>query len=407
MKKAVLFIFLVALFSCGKSTYETTTTTSITKESKEVVDISKDSQNNEDTDLQPFLKEGNRKFRIAVVESGIYKDYVKILKSMLGGLVTIGWMNEVKLPEENEISALEIIKALKKQNYSDYIEFSEDLFFDFDWDEANAENPKFKKIISEKGGVDLVISLGTSASRVMSSLPETNKIPVIVDSISDPIGAGISKSYEDSGKEFLTVRCDPYMYIRQAKLFYDVVKFKKVGIIYEDTEVGRSYAGLEDIKKVAKEYKFEIIGNTNVMGDPADEKDIPIVEKQYLIAVKEICPKVDAIYLAIQAGLTIDNIPKIMEIINQYKIPTFAMDGSDFVKKGALLGESESELILVGIFDAKNIVYIFKGKKPRSLNQLFEAVPHIAINLKAADIIDFDVPIDILASSDEIYTTIE
>ena len=82
------------------------------------------------------------------------------------------------------------------------------------------------------------------------------------------------------------------------------------------------------------------------------------------------------------------------------------MEGSDFVSNGILLGESESNVISVGIYNAKKIVTILKGEKAGSLNQIFEHVPHIAINLKAAELINYDVPIDIIASSDEIYQTI-
>ncbi|MBA7664889.1 hypothetical protein ES703_72954 [subsurface metagenome] len=95
-----------------------------------------------------------------------------------------------------------------------------------------------------------------------------------------------------------------------------------------------------------------------------------------------------------------------MEIMNRYQIPSFSMKGSAYVKLGVLFGVSESEEVATGIHNAKNIIQILRGKLPRSINQIFEHVPHIAINLAEANRIEYDIPIDIIASSDEIYTNI-
>ena len=37
----------------------------------------------------------------------------------------------------------------------------------------------------------------------------------------------------------------------------------------------------------------------------------PFTEEQYLKALEDLCPHIDAIYLTIQAGLTEDNIGKL------------------------------------------------------------------------------------------------
>ena len=50
---------------------------------------------------------------------------------------------------------------------------------------------------------------------------------------------------------------------------------------------------------------------------------------------------------------------------------------------------------------------IFNGAKPRQLDQLFEEPPKIAINLKTAELIQYDPPVDVLGSADEIYTEIK
>ncbi len=64
-------------------------------------------------------------------------------------------------------------------------------------------------------------------------------------------------------------------------------------------------------------------------------------------------------------------------------------------------------MISKGIYNAKKIVNIFKGRTPQELNQKFEHVPHIAINLDTAALIGYDVPIDIIASADEVFVSRE
>ena len=145
------------------------------------------------------------------------------------------------------------------------------------------------------------------------------------------------------------------------------------------------------------------MSNTNLI----EEDNDPKAPEQYLTALKELAPKVDAIYLTIQAGLTLQNLPKILPIIETNKLPSFAMEGSSYVKHGVLFSISAYQLSAVGEFNAKNMIRIFQGTTPRKLNQIFSITPRIAINLKAAERIGYDVPVDILGSSDEVYTEIE
>ena len=61
----------------------------------------------------------------------------------------------------------------------------------------------------------------------------------------------------------------------------------------------------------------------------------------------------------------------------------------------------------MGRFIAANAAQIFNGAKPRQLNQVFEEAQKIAINLKTAEMIGFDIHAAILAAADEIYREIE
>lgn len=57
-----------------------------------------------------------------------------------------------------------------------------------------------------------------------------------------------------------------------------------------------------------------------------------------------------------------------------------------------------------GIYNAKKIIRIFHGNTPRSLEQVYENIPYLAVNLKTAELIGYHVPMDILSIADEVYT---
>jgi hypothetical protein len=68
---------------------------------------------------------------------------------------------------------------------------------------------------------------------------------------------------------------------------------------------------------------------------------------------------------------------------------------------------SQAGFKYIGRFHAEIIAKVFNGAKPRQLEQLFEEPPRIAINLKTAEIIGYDPPVDVLGAADEIYQEIE
>ena len=105
--------------------------------------------------------------------------------------------------------------------------------------------------------MDLVIAMGTWAGKDMAN--NNHKTPTMVLSTSDPIGSGIIKSIEDSGYDHVHARVDPTRYERQVRIFHDLIGFQKLGIAYEDSVYGRTYAAIDPIEKVAKERGFDIV----------------------------------------------------------------------------------------------------------------------------------------------------
>jgi ABC-type uncharacterized transport system substrate-binding protein len=334
----------------------------------------------------------------------------------LKGLATIGWIRQIEplLPGFNGYAAYEdgktvanILKELHKHDYSEFIEFPPEAFFDLKWDDARASGAAFSRLRVAESGIDLVLSLGTQVSTALTQKGNFS-VPILVDSISDPVGSGILASLEDSGNDYLTGGMDPDQDIRQVRLFHSVIKFKRLGILYEDSAIGRAYGAVDAVRQVADELGFTVVAGTGVLPDPEDEDDEDAwaaAEARYVRALDKLCPQVDAVYLAVQAGLSEYSLPEIVAVLAKHRTPSFIMEGKDFVRNGILLGESDSNIIAKGIFNAKKIAQILGGTKARDLPLLYKPVPHIAINLDTALKIGYDVPIDIIASADEVFAT--
>ncbi len=410
MKKNIILILCFILFACGEtddglSENEAWGISSSeqqedgVKKAKIAVDIIEKKKNNLQIDYGVFKKGGNRTFKVAVVISGRYFEFFDAFRSILKGLMTVGWMKDADLSSCKNTS--DLIEFVNENNISDYVSFPEELFFDLGWGRNTASMRSVLISNSDKEKIDLIIALGGIAGGIFAKLDEYS-IPVLVDAVTDPIAAGIIPGFEDSGKDFLTCRCDPEQFKRQIRLFYDVVKFKKLGIIYGDNESGRVYGAVGDVEAVAEEKGFEIVRNNNVIEDPP-ENQLELCISKFKDALEEISPKVDALYIGASAGVTEGDVGEIVKIINKHKIPSFALEGSIRVKAGILFGISMSGQVRAGVYNAKKIVAIFNGETPRNLLQLFENVPSVAINIRTAKIIDYDIPIDIIAGSDEVY----
>jgi len=397
-------------------------TSNDTKQTKSSSDGSnKNLNNNKEIDFSPAKKDDGSNFKIAVIQSGEYGNYTSSFLGILDGFKELGWVKDIEIPQEKKKNLKEIINTLQTMDYSEYVSFPKEMFFDFNWAESEKEiqqkinSEKYQNIISGDNKADFIISLGTLASTILSR-PEKFDIPILVASVSDPVASGIIESTEDSGKDYLTAFCDPDRFIRQVKLFYDVVQFDKLGLLYTDTTAGRSYTALADVKKVADEKGFDIISNIDLGIDIIESDKNPEAPKVYLDALEKVCEKISnkdnpeekgAIYLTIQAGLTQDNLSNVMEIVNKHKLPSFAMEGSKYVQHGVLYSIATIQERLAGKFNAEKIIKVFKGTNPRELNQVFSVTPEISINLKTAEVIGHNVPVDILESSNETYNTIE
>lgn len=351
---------------------------------------------------KPTTHQG-KKWRIAYIEGGAFKDYRESLVSTVEGLMDLEWIEKKPIPKDSTTDTSKLWKWLATEIKSNYIEFVSDAYWAANYNKEKRTQNKATMLtrLNEQKDIDLIIAMGTAAGLDVAN--NEHYTPTVIGSVADPVVSKIIKSANDSGFDHIMARVDPDRYERQINVFYEIIGFKRLGVVYEDSAEGRAIAALESVNKIAKQKNFTVVTCHAPFASPELQKGA----KDLVPCYEELSKKVDALYITNKSSLTTSNIQSLLKILEPHKIATFAQMGSDMVKRGVLLSiAAPPRFRAVGMFYAQSIAKIFNGASPRKLPQEFQGSPRIAINLAAAKKIGFDPAVDILGAADEIYEEI-
>ncbi len=409
--KAVFFVFLAFIISCNGQIEQTELTHPIPLET---LSYPKDSQTmqvfEEAEPIKQYfpIKNGNEKWKVAYLEGGPYIEYRNYLTAIIEGLMEIGWMEKELIPEfeedSNGESSTKLWNWLATKSKSKYISFVKNGHYSSDWDDSIRVKTQTQMIqrLKNTKDIDLVIAAGTWAGKDLAN--NKHKIPAIVVSTSAPVEAGIIKSPEDSGFNHILAQVDPLKWQQQLNLFYNVVEFKKLGVAYENTQNGKSYAALDSVLRVAKEKGFQVKKCTA----PSDIPNVELAYRKLLQCHKKLAREVDAMFITDHGGFSGKaGIKPLLEPFVKAKIPTLSQLGYDHVRQGVLLGIGSTDYNSFGIYYAQVIQRIFNGEKPRNISQIFISPVVIAINLAVAKELGFELTAGILGAADAIFTEVE
>ncbi|WP_022665981.1 ABC transporter substrate-binding protein [Desulfospira joergensenii] len=353
---------------------------------------------------KPKLNNG-KKWRIAYYEGGPFVNYPLTLVSTVNGLMKKGWIEKAKIPEPKDTDTIKLWQWMRDNLKSDYLEFVKDGHYTANWNKNDKEARKktTQKVINRlktRKDIDLIIAMGTWAGQDLAN--DQHITPTIVCSTSDPIRAEIIKSEADSGFSHLHAKVDPTLYQRQIKVFHDIIGFKTLGVAFRDTVSGHSYSAIADVERMAKEMGFEV-KTCLIPEDAAREAE----GQKLLDCYKKLSEQVDAVYVTTQTGVNKRSIKDISGVFIAKGIPSFSQPGIKFVKYGLLMSISQAGVKYIGDFHAETMAKVFNGAKPGELNQVFKEPLSIAINLKTAELIGYDPPVDVIGAADQIFEKIE
>jgi ABC-type uncharacterized transport system substrate-binding protein len=345
-----------------------------------------------------------KKWRIGYYEGGGYINYPINLRTIVAGLVELGWVAPVAIPEVPDKTLSEPVwDYIAKHTQSAYIEFVPNAYWCAAWDKEKREHLREAIIqrLNQKKDIDFMIAMGTWAGQDLAN--NRHHVPTMVVSVSDPVRSGISASAEDSGLDHVHAKCDPTRYIRQLRLFHRLFNFKRMGVVYENTVEGRTYAAMDDILQVAAARHFSVV----TCEAPFSGVDLKTSTDKIIECHKQLAQSTDAVFVTVHRGMDPKRMPEIVAPFLSHKIPTWSQRGPEEVKRGILFSISRGGFKAVGRFHAEVMARIFNGEKPRDIEQIFEDPKLIAVNTKVAQIIGYQIPESILQIADIVYDKIE
>lgn len=343
------------------------------------------------------------KWRIGYYQGGHYKSYFDHMKATVTALISIGWIAEQPRLPSSISDTRSLWHWLGRHAKSDSLEFVEDGYYSADWqtEQRHALSEQLIKRLNSAQGFDLMLAMGTWAGKDLTN--NQHQTPTLVISTSDPIEAGIITDPLYSGYPHIHVHHDPYRFERQIRLFHQLIDFDVVGIAYENTVNGRSYAAVDVVEEVAEEQGFAV-EHCYTQSDIADQER---VNASVIDCFEKLVMSVDAIYITAQGGVNDQTTPTLVDIANRYHVPTFSQAGQEEVRQGYLLSMAPPAADAVGRFIASTLTQVLNGTQAGSINQVFEEPANIVINLKTAELIGLYVDADLIAAADKIYWTIE
>lgn len=344
----------------------------------------------------PLLNQG-QKWRIGYYEGGAYSEYTRTMGTLVPGLIELGWIKGANPPEYHDNRPKPYWDWLTGCD-SPYLSFRAGDSYSANWDDDLREVLR-EEILNKlkSNSLDLVIAMGTWAGLDLAN--HNHSVPVMVLSTSDPIGAGIIKSAENSGYEHVTARVDPNRYLRQLRMFHRIVGFETLGVAYENTPVGRTYSAIREVEQISGERGFkthlcEVIDTTT---------DTRKSDQSCLDCYRQLAQKSDAVYITALSCVDRQT-ESIRDLFREARIPSFAMVGSKMVEAGMMLSiSSDSGYSELGRYNANKFGEILNGTKPIDLKQLFEDPLDVAVNIETVRQIGFTMPESILKIAAETY----
>jgi len=345
-----------------------------------------------------------KRWRIAYYQGGEYKDYYDYLHATTEGLIQLGWVEPLSLPSFPDKDSRKLWRWLAHNVNSQYLKFVADGYYSADWDDI-ARQKVINSLISRLNNskdINMVFAMGTWAGQDLAN--NLHHIPTVVISASDPLRSGIIQSLDDSGFDHLFASYDPRLLPQQIQVFHKLIGFKKLGVPYENTANGRSYAGLDLIELASLELGFEIVP-CYTLSDIADQQR---VERSVIECFDKLAQKVDAIFVSSQGGVNVKTTPRLVDIANSHGVATFTTGGEWEVRYGYLLSLiPRSGAGPEGLFIADNVGEIINGAKPRNLKQVFNGSFSMVLNMKTAEKIGLYLNAGLLAATDKLYWQIE
>ncbi|ALC90388.1 ABC transporter substrate-binding protein [Bacillus sp. FJAT-18017] len=242
---------------------------------------------------------------------------------------------------------------------------------EFDDQNAQGEQPNAQVIAQNFAGDDVDLIFANATPSAIAALNVTKEIPILFTSVTDPVGAGLVKAFDQPGDNITgTTDNHPDATKKTIDFMTKEVGAKKIGVVYNAGEQN-SVVQVKAVEELAKANGASIVEVS--VSTTAEVKQ----------AAESLVGRVDAIYVPTD-NTVVSALDSVISVANEKKIPLFVGE-LDSMKKGAVAASGFSYNDL-GYETGLMAVDILTGKKKPSDIQV--ALPQslaLMINKKAAE----------------------
>ena len=181
---------------------------------------------------------------------------------------------------------------------------------EYDVQIAGGDQNNSQTIASNFVGDDVDLIFANSTPSALSALNATKDIPIVFTSVTDPIGAGLVKSFEKPGANITgTTDTHPDAVPSTVKFIDENVEGNKIGMIYNSGEQN-SAAQIDLVEKAIKGTDLEIVESS--VSTSAEVKQ----------AAEALVGKVDAFYI-ITDNTVVSALESVISVAGDEDIPLF------------------------------------------------------------------------------------
>ncbi|MDQ0860647.1 ABC transporter substrate-binding protein [Bacillus sp. V2I10] len=248
---------------------------------------------------------------------------------------------------------------------------------DYDVQIAGGDQNNSQTIASNFVGDDVDLIFANSTPSALSALNATKDIPIVFTSVTDPIGAGLVKSFEEPGANITgTTDTHPDAVPSTVKFIDENVEGNKIGMIYNSGEQN-SAAQIDLVEKAIKGTDLEIVESS--VSTSAEVKQ----------AAEALVGKVDAFYI-ITDNTVVSALESVISVAEDEDIPLFVGELDSVARGGfAAYGFDYND---IGYEAGLKAAEILTGKKEASeIPVEFPQKLKLQISKKAAEAMNVEI----------------
>ena len=340
-------------------------------------------------------------------ESDPYVEFDTQLYYLLLGMEEYGLISRVAEQLESDMTVSEmwaIVSAVNDPSWK--IHFSPDVYvslIDHTYSSLSeeAQSGLIDSMIAS-AGVELMLTMGTSAGLAISALPSGT--PLVNFVAADPFKSGIVANTTRSDIPNRWAHVDVDAFGRTIQVMDDVFNPDRVGVVYANNDEAYIYSGADVLDEFCA--KNGITVYKQFVEDEFDEEDYDLYVQQMHDAHAALADQID-VYILTTSLLDAEDFEYVLSPLFDKGVPVYSINSSYDVECGALLAAESSDFPNIGRFGADTLANYIAGTPLHEMPQIYQTAPFLVINYNTARRIGFQPTFEMLLSASKIYATVE